>query len=340
MNPSLQSTLARLEPPPKSLVVIVHQGLTTTSSTTDDDPTSTSSLSIANCPHLDTLARDGCCGLLAAVTVPPPPSPPSSHVSFLEQLLFTHSGDAPPLHARFKGATSFFIGIGLDLDLHTTCSTDAIGIGYRLGSSPSKTHVSRRSTTIKEVGNDIIRLLGVRPLDEYVSGFVPGAAHTLLDDDEADIGVVVVGSDDMRATNDESACACMQAACDSLEWTNGLMAYLDSISGFRSTVLVSLVVLPHAHVHPTPHVYLPQEQNVLGGSDEHDDDMFVVRRPLQSYQFSGTEHVQVDDRRPAVVVHRLRGIIRYVVSLFVYILLFLFTLFSPPLSPMIYNVQA
>ena len=36
----------------------------------------------------------------------------------------------------------------------------------------------------------------------------------------------------------------------------------------------------------------------------------VLHRPLQSYQFKGMKKVHVDAKRPAVVVHRLPGIVR------------------------------
>jgi hypothetical protein len=39
-----------------------------------------------------------------------------------------------------------------------------------------------------------------------------------------------------------------------------------------------------------------------------------VRRPLQSYQFAGLERVAVDAHRPALVVHRLPGVIRQACS--------------------------
>lgn len=42
------------------------------------------------------------------------------------------------------------------------------------------------------------------------------------------------------------------------------------------------------------------------------DDFPAVRRPIQSYQVAGLEQVAVDERRPALVVHRLPGVIRHV----------------------------
>lgn len=40
------------------------------------------------------------------------------------------------------------------------------------------------------------------------------------------------------------------------------------------------------------------------------DDFPPVRRPLQSYQFSGTRRVAVVGGRRALVVHRLAGVVR------------------------------
>ena len=107
----------------------------------------------------------------------------------------------------------------------------------------------------------------------------------------------------------------MSPACAALQWTDSLIRCLDSLPGFRDMVLLSLVISP-----PPPPIefFLPlssgrisllQEQPVLlKGSDGSDGT--GLRRPLQSYQFSGVEKVSVDEERVAVVVHRLAGVIR------------------------------
>ncbi len=49
-----------------------------------------------------------------------------------------------------------------------------------------------------------------------------------------------------------------------------------------------------------------------GDGDHGVDDFPAVRRPIQSYQVAGLEQVAVDERQPALVVHRLPGVIRHV----------------------------
>jgi hypothetical protein len=55
-----------------------------------------------------------------------------------------------------------------------------------------------------------------------------------------------------------------------------------------------------------------QRSVVAAASNGGVDDFPAVRRPIQSYQVAGLEQVAVDERRPALVVHRLPGVIRHV----------------------------
>jgi hypothetical protein len=115
-------------------------------------------------------------------------------------------------------------------------------------------------------------------------------------------------------------------ACVALEWTDSLLRCLDSLSGFRDTVLTTVVVTPPPSLPLKPDDEqnsaskilkrpLPHEQIELDVSTGSNGKRIVLHRPLQSYQFSGTKRVEVDAARPAVVVHRLPGIIRYVLAL-------------------------
>ena len=111
-----------------------------------------------------------------------------------------------------------------------------------------------------------------------------------------------------------------------LEWTDALLRCLDSTPGFRDTVLTTLVVTPQSPppvktdtgstrlgVLPQP---LAQEQVELSVSTTDSGEKVVLHRPLQSYQFSGMNKIEVDASRPAVVVHRLPGVVRYAHFLF------------------------
>jgi hypothetical protein len=113
----------------------------------------------------------------------------------------------------------------------------------------------------------------------------------------------------------------LDAACIALDWTDTLVKCLDSVPGFRDTVLTTLVVTPPP-LSPQlnadsslPSILkrpLVQEQVELDVRTTRSGEKVVLHRPLQSYQFSGMKHVQVDATRPAVVVHRLSGIVRCV----------------------------
>lgn len=90
LDPSLRSALARQEPPPKSAVIIIDSALMV-------DSTGTTSLQSAHCSHLDTVARDGCCGFLASCSGDDCPE-------LATQILRGRRGDTAPLPQRFKNA--------------------------------------------------------------------------------------------------------------------------------------------------------------------------------------------------------------------------------------------
>lgn len=121
----------------------------------------------------------------------------------------------------------------------------------------------------------------------------------------------------------EATSEAIDQACIALEWTDSLLRSLDSIPGFRDTVLTTLVVTPPppllktdgASDSPRPCLLkhpLALKQVELDVRTSTSGEKVVLHRPLQSYQFCGMKHVNIDTERPAVVVHRLPGIVRCV----------------------------
>ena len=121
-----------------------------------------------------------------------------------------------------------------------------------------------------------------------------------------------------------SSISSISSAVAMLEWADELLRCLNSVPGFRDTVLLSLVVVPGAQPLSTAPL-LQQEQALLthgqpqaaaaAGSAAQaaaplENGCWRVHRPLQSFQFAGQQEVEVDGQRPALVVHRLPGVIR------------------------------
>ena len=106
-------------------------------------------------------------------------------------------------------------------------------------------------------------------------------------------------------------------ACTALEWTDALVRFLDAVPGFKDSTILTIVLTPPSQgdlVIPLP-VSLPQGQAELSVSIGKEENFSSgsgskLQRPLQSYQFSGVERVNIDESKPAVVVHRCVGIIR------------------------------
>jgi len=101
-DPTLRSALARLEPPPKSFIIIIDGALIA-------NPSGDNSLQLAQIPHLDFLAREGCNGFLAAAVGEN--SPPLTC-----QILQGSAADAPPLPRRFKDIQVALVGNSNDLE--------------------------------------------------------------------------------------------------------------------------------------------------------------------------------------------------------------------------------
>lgn len=108
-----------------------------------------------------------------------------------------------------------------------------------------------------------------------------------------------------------------------LDWADSLLSQLGQVPGFKDTVLLSLVVgqrqgqgcaqaPPHLLQQGPPLLVANQEQAAgeraaIGAAA---GERLQVQRPLQSYQFAGLDQVKVDEAAPALVVHRLAGVIR------------------------------
>jgi hypothetical protein len=112
-----------------------------------------------------------------------------------------------------------------------------------------------------------------------------------------------------------------ERSCLALDWLDALFRELNSATGFREGVLLSLVI--GAGRGPLLQQTTAEQQSILqpvlwemplvaASGTVSAYDFQAIRRPLQSYQFSGMQRVQVDAARPAVGIHRLAGIIRFV----------------------------
>lgn len=97
VDPALCSALARLEPPLKSFIIILDGALIANAS-------GATSLQLSQLPHLDSLAREGCTGLLAGVVE-------ENTASLACQILQGSAPDAlPPLPERFKNIQVALVG--------------------------------------------------------------------------------------------------------------------------------------------------------------------------------------------------------------------------------------
>jgi len=152
-----------------------------------------------------------------------------------------------------------------------------------------------------------------------------------LEDNESDMIILWMHLPEAahrRQEEEEAGSETIDQACIALEWTDSLLRNLDSIPGFRETVLTTVVVAPPPQPSPLPQLKtdgnsnspapcllkhpLAQKQVELEVRTSNSGKKAVLHRPLQSYQFSGMKQVKVDTERPAVVLHRLPGIVRCV----------------------------
>lgn len=165
------------------------------------------------------------------------------------------------------------------------------------------------------------------PLEEYVTAGMPSRAAECIADDEADVAFVLLRPsvfDEQQPTPDLDP---MSASCELLEWLDSLVRALDVIPGFKDVCLLSLVI---GMAQPPPQ-QLPMSSWTGEHRKEEPDEVcraaidgdartasgsgwvsreWNVRRPMQSYQFSGPYEAKVDATWRAVVVHRLAGVTR------------------------------
>lgn len=93
-SPELHAALARQDPPPKSLIICVDRMLCCAGA----ERPQRISVDAVDCLHLDAIAREGCCGLLASLK-----SADGGVAALNTQLLCTSPGQPAGLPERFKG---------------------------------------------------------------------------------------------------------------------------------------------------------------------------------------------------------------------------------------------
>ncbi|GAB4814971.1 hypothetical protein N2152v2_002017 [Parachlorella kessleri] len=106
---------------------------------------------------------------------------------------------------------------------------------------------------------------------------------------------------------------------NTLEWLDSLLRALNQVGGFRDTVLLSVVLGLQPAAAASVMARLQQQEGRLLGQQggqqaaqgqQGGGPRWPIRRPLQSYQFRGTEQVAIRHDLAALVVHRLAGVIR------------------------------
>jgi hypothetical protein len=122
--------------------------------------------------------------------------------------------------------------------------------------------------------------------------------------------LVVNAAEDVQAGGDVSNGVGSERA---LEWVDSLLRHLNSVPGFRDSVLLSLVLSTASQRLGHEQADQKQQQQVLhahSSSDSAAADFPPVRRPMQSHQAAGLERVATDASSMAIVAHRLPGVIR------------------------------
>jgi hypothetical protein len=324
--PGSHAALARQDPPPKSVVVAIFgavvplprgEGNAGDAEGDADGADARTSLDAAACPHLDRAAADGCAGLLAFA-----PGPPRG-----AQLLGAPAagGAWPPaesLEARFPGLCAAL----LTDDAALAAGAAAAGYTADGAGAPLPRGGAGRWPKPAAVAARLAAALGAptapapRATPASVLAALGGEEEGDAgeeDEDGADAAFLVLHADaataDVAAEPDsrgekgaEEEAAALAAAVAALEWADALVRALDAAPGLRGRTLLTLVL--GAGPAPLPGAGRP----ALGGAllAPAGADFPPVRRPRQSAEFSGVAAVAPDARRPAVVVHRLPGVVR------------------------------
>jgi hypothetical protein len=323
--PGSHAALARQDPPPKSVVVAIFGAVVPLPRGEGDagdaegaagDGAARTSLDAAACPHLDRAAADGCAGLLAFA-----PGPPRG-----AQLLGAPAAGgawppAEPLEARFPGLRAAL----LTDDAALAAGAAAAGFAADGARAPLPRGGAARWPKPAAVAARLAAALGAaaapapRATPASVLAALGGEEEEGEDGDDdedgADVAFLVLHAGAAAAdvavaepdcSDAGAAASAFAAAVAALEWADALVRALDAAPGLGGRTLLTLVL--GAGAAPLP----PAGRPALGGAPlaPAGADFPPVRRPRQSAEFSGAAAVAPDVRRPAVVVHRLPGVVR------------------------------
>lgn len=255
----------------------------------------------ADLRHLEALASDGSTGRLALRAGGSP---------LLEQLICAAPGSSgESLAGRFLG-------------LHAALWADSAAgaaAGTAAGCEASVVLPSRPAP--RAAAQQICSLLEVAPLPKPDAATEQRLARSTASSsaDSPDMLILALsaeargaGSSDGASTEPPSRSTAAGGTAEGaagaegrlLEWLDALVRELNQVPGFRETVLLTLV-LGSGAVPPSSLALPPQEPSRLVPRG-----CAPLSRPRQSYEFAGAQPVSVDVERPALVVHRLAGVIR------------------------------
>jgi hypothetical protein len=333
-----RDALARQEPPPKSLIVVLD-GAVCSTAPQGDGPTS---LDLSQCSHLDNVARDGSCGLLACVAESSVSSP------LLRQLFKCPAGEQSSLGHRFKELRCCIrtpIHPGYDeppdgdqrdkMWQATGCRICPIEVAIAASENQKNCGegifaVPRIDAT--KLAQQVLDDLSVQPLEEYVAQAdaecttgATSAASTgqgVETKQTMDMDMVLVHARDISNSHGDAPEWNVEVARAALEWLDEFIRYLDTQPGFRDTVLLTLILGSTENLPSALSLHSRCSTQPESGMRNNDDGSakgvwpngfckpVPKIRPMQTFQFSGANKVDVDLQRCALIVHRLEGVIR------------------------------
>lgn len=322
--------LARQLPPAKSLVIVVDDAIFS-----DPSQPSLTSLDLVSHPHLDSISREGCSGLAYVRK----DSSSQAQSPLLGQFLLAAPQACPspqPFPDRFKQIHAGVI----------TNSTFTKSVAKSLGIDVIHTHIDDDSmlvidvhdkkktllstlfqfpsidATVELISRDYLRIC---PVEEYVQ------LHSTAPHEDSTYDMVMIllsmNSSSLQCNGIDSqqhhqhqqhekgliegdATTTMDAACHAIYWVDTLLQRLDAVPGFKDTVLLTVVLGSSALPSNDNSMY-----NAVHTKTSICNSVDGIKMPVQSYRCSGMEYVDVEEESPAVVIHRLSGIIRYVLSI-------------------------
>ena len=260
--------------------------------------------SLAGCYAVHRLNSSSSNGSAALPAWQPPPQL-ADHICRLLRVQPLPSGAPAPPAAVEEAAPALAA-------VFAAAAAAAAGAGQQHGTGQQQQLQLQQQEEEEEEGDEVIDML-LLVLDAAAAA----AAATAGSDDDG-----IAGSCASNGGSGGSSCA-------ALEWADDLLRHLNQAPGFRDTVLLSLVLGPGQQPlsqqpllvqepplllpgrrPDAPSAAAPEAGGAAGAAGAGAADCPAVRRPLQSYQFAGLEQVAVDAHRPALVVHRLPGVIR------------------------------